>query len=793
MPTRSPELLRIFTREAEGCRATLEGFASSAATLAAQSPLWDLLHNIKGSLAMMGQQALAAEVAAHSAALHALYDEKGQDADWRTQREALLTLFDLILAALGGESWETLDALNLSFLPAAERVEAAPPQVQESPPDLAQSLSRLFLDEAHGHLSAIRGTLAESAQGGDNPGSTSRLFRHLLNLQGAAAMAHQAELSRLTALLIALLEGAEAKTYALNGPICQALFRRGIELGFLWLDAIHFGNPLNAEPELGRLAAELALLHPDVLPGAFAALPSAEAGSPKDVKLFSDDFLARELRDVFKAEGAEHLATLSRLIMSIEKEGPTPELIDGLFRCVHTLKGAASTVGMKPLAEAAHQLETQIERWRGAGQPPDNTLLGLLYMGERTLRALLDHDAQEPANDSASFAALPASLARLSPHEQARLLPQPSLEPSGAGEADRSLRVKMNSLDHLLNLVNSLYVHRSHLEDLTASFGGLSKKIKWERKTRNKLVDGFIRRHQYERPQTPVGQDALPAGSALAGFSELQFDRYSDVAVFARSLEESEFRLGNLIKRIENELLNFTEESVAFNSLVLALREEMTALRMVPIEQLFERVTFQAQNLARQLDKKVRVVTEGGATEVDKALVDGLGDALMHLLRNALDHGIETPAARRQAGKQETGTIRLTAEAQARHVVVTLADDGAGVDVERVTAAAQKAGLLSPEEAAKPLARGPAGSDLPAQRLDPPSALRNLRARSRARCRAPSNRRPLRLDPRDQRAGPRQRLRPLPALHHGHAAHAGRGRGRVQAQPADGLRRVHPR
>lgn len=695
MRTRPPELLRIFAREAQGYRAGLAAFEPTPAALEPSSPLWDLLHNLKGSLAMMGQNDLAAAVAAHAASMKAHHAKEGEQGDWQGDKKALLFLLDTVLSALERDDWEALDALKDEQRRAP--VVAHEPVPPERPDDLAQSLSRLFLDEAHEHLSAIREALAESAGGGDNPGASSRLFRHLLNLQGAASMAHQSELSRLASLLIALLEGAEAKAYALNGPTCRALFMRGIEQGFLWLDAIHLGQNPQAEPELARLAKELALLRPELSPRSFAPEKPEGRGGARPAKETTDDLLARELRDIFQAEGAEHLAALSRLILSIEKEGPAPELIDSLFRTVHTLKGAASTVGMKPLAEAAHQLETQIERWRGDEGPPDTSLLSLLYMGERTLRALLDQGPAAPAYAAESFAALPSALAKLNDGEIARLLPIAAQE--AGGEADRSLRVKMNRLDHLMNLVSALYVHRSHLEDLTASFGRLSKKIKWERKTRGKLVDGFIRHHQYERPQAPQSAEPIVGGAALAEFSELQFDRYSDVAVFARTLEESEFRLSGLLKRIEAEMARFTEEGLAFNALVASLREEMTALRMVPIEQLFERVTFQAQNLARQLDKKVRVVTEGGATEVDKALVDGLGDALMHLLRNALDHGVESPAERRARGKPETGTIRLTAEAQARHVVITLADDGAGVDVERVTQAAIKSGLLTAKEA----------------------------------------------------------------------------------------------
>src|SRR5690606_15248768 len=121
--------------------------------------------------------------------------------------------------------------------------------------------------------------------------------------------------------------------------------------------------------------------------------------------------------------------------------------------------------------------------------------------------------------------------------------------------------------------------------------------------------------------------------------------------------------------------------------------------RMQPLDKLFGRYPRLIRDLARSTNKKLRLVIEGGDTEVDKSVIEQLGDPLVHILRNSADHGVETPEARRAAGKDETGTITLRARHEGEHVRVEISDDGRGLDRDKILKRAIERGLCTPEEA----------------------------------------------------------------------------------------------
>ncbi|MDI3280113.1 MAG: chemotaxis protein CheA [Bacillota bacterium] len=145
-------------------------------------------------------------------------------------------------------------------------------------------------------------------------------------------------------------------------------------------------------------------------------------------------------------------------------------------------------------------------------------------------------------------------------------------------------------------------------------------------------------------------------------------------------------------------VLNETIEELA--RITTDLQALVMKARMVPIEQVFSRFPRMVRDLSRELGKKVNLVIEGGETELDRTVVDEIGDPLIHLLRNAVDHGIETPEERRKAGKPEEGTVRLTARHEGNQVVVEVQDDGRGIDLAKIKEKAIQMGLVTEEEAA---------------------------------------------------------------------------------------------
>ena len=148
--------------------------------------------------------------------------------------------------------------------------------------------------------------------------------------------------------------------------------------------------------------------------------------------------------------------------------------------------------------------------------------------------------------------------------------------------------------------------------------------------------------------------------------------------------------------------LDDLEETLAsLNRLTNDLQEEIMASRMVPIEQIFNRFPRMVRDLAKNQEKEIDLILEGGDIELDRTVLDEIGDPLVHILRNCVDHGIESPGVRKQNGKNEKGTIKLTARREKNHVVIEAVDDGKGMDPQKMRETAVKKGLMTQEEAAK--------------------------------------------------------------------------------------------
>jgi two-component system chemotaxis sensor kinase CheA len=150
-----------------------------------------------------------------------------------------------------------------------------------------------------------------------------------------------------------------------------------------------------------------------------------------------------------------------------------------------------------------------------------------------------------------------------------------------------------------------------------------------------------------------------------------------------------------------HKLDDLVETLASLNRLTNDLQEEIMAARMVPIEQIFNRFPRMIRDLAKNEGKEIDLILEGGDIELDRTVLDEIGDPLVHILRNCVDHGIESPEVRKQNGKNPKGTIKLTAMREKNHVVIEAVDDGKGMDPQKMRETAVKKGLMTQEEAAK--------------------------------------------------------------------------------------------
>ncbi|RJO65944.1 MAG: hybrid sensor histidine kinase/response regulator [Myxococcales bacterium] len=678
----APTLLRIFATESADYLAGIRRLlaANAGRTLGGDAdslPIYNMLSNLKSAAEMVGLREAAALAAELIAAYNAHRKQRRALAEFASAAEAHLARLEALVAQADPEA-RSAGASEAAVVPAVV---------------LNQDLKALFHVRARDDLAGLRAAVEELTRRHADSLAAGRVFGFLVNIKTAAAMIDHYRLVTVVERAMAVLERVEQGGLSFDGD-ASLFFEIALET---MADLIErAGEDETADGQ--RLDAFLRETDP-LLPAVFSASADEDEDEPLMEGLTASSF-HEQLAGIFRGEGAEHLNELARLILRATDAPADPEVVARLFRVVHTLKGAAATAGFSSLADAAHELENLLDRLRASGQRIDEAALDLLVEAERKFRRLLDLDAESDEAARTAEALKTRVRAVLGPSsgdaegaaptrsDGEEALPEPS-------PVDHFVRVPIARLDQLMSLVRELHVHRSRLDEIAGTFSGVSKKLKWERRNLQKSIGDFQRKHQWELPN--FGRAKLDG----ADFSDLEFDRYSDLAVLSRNLEEVDFRIASLLGRLEGLIGRFVEDGHAFGALIASLQDEMVQVRMVPLEALFLRIDYQTRSLARSLGKKVQVIVQGGQTELDKRLVDALGDVMVHLVRNALDHGVEAPDERLRRGKPPAGTIRLSAAQEERNVVIAVQDDGAGIDPDRLVQAALRAGVLSAEEAAQ--------------------------------------------------------------------------------------------
>ncbi|GAB1432385.1 hypothetical protein MASR2M29_10100 [Spirochaetota bacterium] len=247
------------------------------------------------------------------------------------------------------------------------------------------------------------------------------------------------------------------------------------------------------------------------------------------------------------------------------------------------------------------------------------------------------------------------------------------------GQAGSILRVDSKRIDNLLNLVSETVINKATFNQISLRFGEIqgvfqSNQAQFREKLKN-LFD--------ELPNYLTG---IQAGHSAKDIKKEIMDKYSGLYSMFDSFD-TEFK-SNTAK--------FRSTAQNLGRIASELQEGVMRIRMVPISQIFNRFPRLIRDLSKNLNKKVNLVIEGEETELDKSVIEDLLDPIMHSVRNSLDHGIESPEARKAAGKPEEGTIMLRASNEGNMIIIEIADDGNGIDVEAVKARAIERGIIHP-------------------------------------------------------------------------------------------------
>lgn len=382
----------------------------------------------------------------------------------------------------------------------------------------------------------------------------------------------------------------------------------------------------------------------------------------------SDERMQEELRETFAVEAVAYADSLTLAVMTLEADPESVDALRELTRVLHTLKGAAAASGFDAIGTQCHQIE-------------DN-----LAAGADINRTFTDQILQ-----------LASQIEFITTGSTTTADPQPA-EPSSRTAGD--LRVEMRRLDGLLNLVGELVINRSTLDQrlqrLSASLDELSHMTDRLRRS-GQTLERVAGEASLFGPLPTPGDDRIVAihGHTLHEFDTLEMDRYTDLDVLARELGEVASDIGAVAGEVRNLRGDFETVSTHQRRLTNTIQDELMGIRMVPLATLSPLLHRVVRRVAQESDKDVDLIIDGSEIAFDKALVDALGDALLHLLRNAVDHGIESPTARVAAGKPERGRIVVRAWQDRGNAIVEVIDDGQGVDTTRLTERARAYGFVN--------------------------------------------------------------------------------------------------
>src|SRR4051794_14202293 len=433
-----------------------------------------------------------------------------------------------------------------------------------------------------------------------------------------------------------------------------------------------------------------------------------------------------EYLPMFLAESREHLQELNLAVVRIEESPDDVETLDEIFRIAHSLKGMSATMGFERVARLTHAMEDVFEllrqRRNGIGRDAIDTLLECLDKLSTACEAIEANGTDDI--DEAPLVARLNSLVREQPGRDVAAAEELELDALLATEHERTVHhvvVKLTK-DALMPSVRAYMTFTAladHGEILASkpsdkdleSFGGDTIEV-WlasdhEQAAIEAAASGVPDVESASAAEVQYAdRPAIPAAATEAAAPERGSQKKSTTAGTVRVDAE---RLDQLMHLMGELVVHRTHaESLASASSVSGLTQAMQDLarssqalqtmvmqvRMIPVEAVFLRFPRLVRDLSSKLDKKVDLQLSGSDTELDRTVVDALGDPLVHLVRNALDHGLESPEAREAAGKPATGTLEISARHAGGSVLITVRDDGRGVNPAIVARKAAERGLI---------------------------------------------------------------------------------------------------
>lgn len=408
----------------------------------------------------------------------------------------------------------------------------------------------------------------------------------------------------------------------------------------------------------------------------------------------------------FLQEAREYVESMNQSFLRLEKG--EKEAIDEIFRAMHTIKGMAGFMGYKNLESLCHKLESFLGNLRG--KEIGEEIVDLLLLSSDRISEILNKIEAEDSDELECN----EIYERIKLFEDKEIIKEGSKANRDLKDANLKIEVKicedcaMKGVRGLLILealrgvcdLKATEPEENKIEEGCDYFvifaNGDPKKV-------DEVLSGIAEIEKYSINEILNKKEEEKKEKEGEKSLTLQSKKSESVRVDVKVLDSIMNLIGELVI-IKGRLLQISgkyeipELSEAINIMeksITSLQDEVMKVRMVKVERVFNKFPRMVRDLARKFGKKIEFVMEGLDTELDRSVLDEMSDPIMHLLRNAVDHGIETPEERKAKGKSEIGTIKLSARREKNNVVIEVEDDGRGIDLEKVRRKAIKRGLIS--------------------------------------------------------------------------------------------------
>ena len=456
---------------------------------------------------------------------------------------------------------------------------------------------------------------------------------------------------------------------------------------------------------------------------------------------------------LFLAETDEQLQLLDGHIIRLEKESENISLLQEIFRASHTIKGSSAMIGHQRMSQVAHAMENILDKVRKRALVVDTPIVDVLLKSLDTLKVLKEEltTGEESkidintllkmlqsviTNDDSKSETVNKSQIGQSSSTDKVSSTLPGTSPAKGMNTYRinaAIDKKSNwasvrcfQIIQELSKIGTIIESKPSFEDIEAEKAGAEIAItittNWDGKSiesalhsipdvENIMVSDFSSGDGKSFPQEKISSgeqiaakkedgglkqtirvDVLRLDTLMEQIGELVINR-NYVGLIGKTLLEK-YQDDELVRNLNDGMLQTAK-------IVNLLQQDIMNIRMLPVDLVFTTMPRMVRDLARQTGKKINFIVEGKETEVDRSVIEHLHDPIIHLLRNSIDHGIETPERRKTLGKPEIGTVHLSAHHEEDHIVIMVSDDGKGINPDEVKAISVKKGLITPEMASR--------------------------------------------------------------------------------------------